>query len=307
MKKYYYRKQSFKLFGFITLFSLTLIMSSCGTGKDEKIEIPNETPKESPEETTKKDVVETVAAATQVAEKYFSECNSISELEKHLDEIRKTEGVKNAYIDSQTLYVEYDKIGKIIYHYPIYPSREEHLQTRIFERSDFSLTDAPSNQKTRSSDTNEPNKNVHYKLNKSDKHSLVIYNALYADANFESDHIRFEQLKELYNNISCNVKLIEDTNYSCYDFFYNDIFQYDMVILNGHGGFDSSTGNHWFITGNRFKYSDIDDVQSLKGYTIEEIKYIIESHQNESQYNGAGIAALHEDYILNGKRYTSSL
>lgn len=232
-----------KIVGLIAAIILSSFMISCGSEKDD-FEMPSE------------EVLEKVAAATEVAGQLFSECNSISELEEHLDEIRNTEGVVDVWTDDITMYVKYEGFGTITYYYPILRTSQNNNPTRslvgIVGSQDSSLDKDPK-YSTRSEEIQLSK--MHYKLNDSEIHSLVIYNALSTDEKFRVDHEAFTQLIDKCSDLGNSTNYLgSSTDLNEHIHFFNEvIYNYDMVILNCHGGYDEDTKKHWLITGCPYK------------------------------------------------------
>ena len=245
MKTNHYKQQSIKLLGFITLACFSLFLSSCGTENDENFEMPSE------------EVLERVSAATEVAGKYFSECNSITELKQHLDEIRSTEGVVDVWTDDQTMYVEYEGWGIMPYYYPDYSDDKDLIVTRSID--ELTINNAKTS-KTRSNSTRAADnvriEKTHYRLNDLEKHSMVIYDV------FSND----EQTLHLFGNeqdlVADFIKMGYEVNYvnkqnPCNDFFRRAIYDYDLIYLKTHGSYtkriDPTTNEdmkkHWLMTG----------------------------------------------------------
>lgn len=231
-----------KIVGLIAAIILSTFMISCGSEKDD-FEMPSE------------EVLEKVAAATQFVDQLFSESSSIDEFEKHLDEIRNTEGVVDAWTNNQTMYVEYEALGKLLYYYSTYPVQVKEEQTRSYSESNMSIINSFYNAKTRESTVeNIDIEDVHHKSNESDKHSIVIYNAVYTDKGHQSDTRDADELARLcekdLNYGKENVRVIKDTDHSYGEFFNNEMFKYDLVFLIMHG--NCYKGWHWYITGQRY-------------------------------------------------------
>ena len=244
MKTNHYKQQSIKFLGFITSVCFALFLSSCGTENDESFEMPSE------------EVLERVAAATKVAGKYFSECNSITELKQHLDEIRSTEGVVDVWTDDLTMYVEIDGWGVINYNFPEVPDNEDISTTRFVDEE--TICKAFTNN-TKSSSTRAvfdiTQKEMHHRTNDQESPSFVIYNATYTDhrtITMEANDI-VRELKALYkNDMNIETTLIENQEKSCVDFFSNDISNYDLAFIIAHGEYDNEKYfRHRIITGER--------------------------------------------------------
>lgn len=289
-----------KIVGLIASIILSTFVISCGSEKDD-FEMPSE------------EVLEKVAAATEVAGQMFSECNSISELEEHLDEIRNTEGVVDVWTDDITMYIKYEGFGTITYYYPILRTSPNNYSTRssvgIVGSQDSSLDQEPK-YLTRSED-NQLSK-THYKLNDSEKHSLVIYNALSTDEIFRVDHEAFTQLIDIFSDLGNSTNYLESsTDLNEHIHFFNEvIYNYDMVILNCHGDYDENTKKHWLTTGCLYKSSsnglterELEDVGKTaynivrKNNSDDYIRLSLIKEKVNGEYQDSYYWCLSEDYL----------
>lgn len=244
MKTNHYKQQSIKFLGFITSVCFALFLSSCGTENDESFEMPSE------------EVLERVAAATKVAGKYFSECNSITELKQHLDEIRSTEGVVDVWTDDLTMYVEIDGWGVINYNFPEVPDNEDISTTRFVDEETIckAFTNNTGSPSTRAV-FDITHEKLHHRTNDQESPSFVIYNATYTDhrtITMEANDI-VRELKALYkNDMNIETTLIQDNEKSSVDFFSNEISNYDIAFIIAHGLYENERYfRHRIITGER--------------------------------------------------------
>lgn len=236
MKTNHYKQQSIKLLGLITLVCFSLFLSSCGTENDESFEMPSE------------EVLERVAAATEVAGKYFSECNSITELKQHLDEIWSTEGIVDVWTDDLAMYVEIDGWGVIDYYYPPVPKADDISVTRSVEKSNLNTSNTIVESPTTRAGANNEYTKTHYRLNDLDRHSFVIYNALFTDMTFKEQTDIAIELQAQFQAFGFKADLIQNTSNRCVDFFSNEISKYDIVYILAHGGYDEEYSRHRIVT-----------------------------------------------------------
>lgn len=307
MKRIQFCQQSIKLLGFITVALFVFSLFSCSTEKVKDVENP--TNPSAPSEVSE-DVLKKVAAATQVAGKFFHESNSISELEKHLDEIRKTEGVVDVWTDDQTMFVKYESVGLIAYYYPFFIESETQYQTRN-NFGNFILKDSPINGITRSSSKDDSeNEVLNHTLNTLDKHSLVIYNAFshdpsrgFFDINKGAIELK-DYIKTLYPDWEIN--LIDDPDHDFKVFFGNEIYQYDLVFLCCHGIYNNNYNDHSLITGQIARQDVMFTKEFLSDYCKVKLNYDNEKYitcvKEGDDINGfreVAYWAITENYINN--------
>ena len=160
----------------------------------------------------------------------YMQCNDAAELSSYLPTIKDIEGVKNAWVDHQTLFVDIQDYGTISY---IYPPAMKHGGIQ------FSCQTA---QYSRGSTATSVNEHHHANLGKA-----CVYNQTVKD---ESSF--FDAANDAYA-IFCGMCESMGISYDHYQnltpsFFINEIFDYDYVFLMTHGEYDSKKNLHWLYT-----------------------------------------------------------
>lgn len=95
---------------FSVLVSIVILMPFYGCDKDNN----GDDPKEQLAGTN-----EMVESVSSTAGDYFGKCSSIEDLKQYLNDIKSINGVKDAYISGNTLFIEIQGWGKVAYLYPI--------------------------------------------------------------------------------------------------------------------------------------------------------------------------------------------
>lgn len=178
----------------------------------------------------------------------LNECQSISDAEKIIDQLKEIETIKDVRSNGEILYVDIDKYGTISF--------------------DFGDQDYSSN--TRAFDEEIIGKQLSNvkKLNKTDGSSLKI--AIANQAYYDEDRAyvidKINKLKGEYSK--CNVEITEET--PSIDFYKSKMFEYDVVFLITHGGYDKDNVHsdplHSLLTANELgmllKKSDDEETPS---------------------------------------------
>lgn len=226
---------------------------------------------------------------------FFLESTSANELYKKVAGL-KIDGVEGAWVNGQTLFVKIRDWNTIMFTYPIIGNGE----------SDSRIEDLiSSNAKTRSE------ANIEESHNFIEAHKACIANQTYNDENPIRNRCRnmVRTLKKSFNamGIECDIN-----NNPSPDFFSKDMFEYDLVFLITHGGFDGE--KHWLVTGEEIVHFENDeDIKTAKQkavdfmdriklkygsrYLTEEIcfDYVVEKRDNK--WVAVLYTCISEDYI----------
>lgn len=263
-----------------------------------------------------KDVDETavannIANVSSFVAPYFATCESTDELSQYLPEILSTEGVEKAWVDNLTLFIKIVDFGIIQFSYN--PKRPAKSST------DISL----ANSRTRSLEykaTSNPNQNAQVYFPDEKPKNMCIINQVYQDYDFKDDTYTKEILQNTYKNFGIQTDIINEPSP---DFFYKDIFDYDLVFIDTHGNYDGA--RHWLMSGDKLwesLFTKKDDRDSLikkwkpgviataiikfmrlyHNYhvtpNILSISYIVERHnENSDRYNLVAYTNVSEDFI----------
>ncbi len=174
------------------------------------------------------DVKEKIELASSTAGDYFGKCSSINELQKYLEDIKKINGVKSAYISGNALFVEIDGWGKVAYLYPT--------------KYDDSIFDALKSY--------VPEKHKKPFQTMSSQSDDIRYSICLADQVSRNDDFK-EQASVLSSSLTsmcydAGVPFVEED--MTVEWIFTKMLDYDAVILHTHGCYDQ--GQHWIATAN---------------------------------------------------------
>ena len=244
--------------------SVLALWSSCSKNEAlEDIEIP--TPINPPDD-DKDDqfmvVCEHVCDVANKVVKYHEASNSITEMAKYINDIKKIKYVDDAYTTSTTMYVKIKDYGVISYSY--FPE-EETISQEVKKKIQQKKQPQASFQ------------------NDESHHQLGLENAVVS--------VWFQGEKKDRADIigsaleSCGIK--HESKDPTINFFHEDIFDYDVVYINTHGMWDPNERLHWLITTDKptqeevniynselekdklYKFKDIDRDQLSIGFVHE--------------------------------------
>lgn len=182
-------------------------------------------------------VKEEIEQASNAIIPLFLQSSSVDEMASHLSSIAKIDEVEEAWIDGQALFVKTNEGGLVTFLYP--PKRKNSnvsLSKCLHARQDLPhFTQSVSGQ--------------------SDYKSLCIVNQFYNARQFDIDTELKDTLRKDYQLWGINVDIV---NVPTLDFYRNDIFNYDMVLLDTHGVYNSKNNLHWLLTGEKVMHAFAD-------------------------------------------------
>ena len=231
----------FKLFEYRHLLFLLLCLSAIsGCNKDAPEYIQRQ-----------KDLMAKKAEAISIeAQNFFEMCSSMDELKEHLGEIKKIDGVQDAYISGGALYVDVKGWGKVAYIY----------QPEYDFEVDYDFQDKLSELLSTIQTKGSSSKNNHY--------SVCIGNQIFNNENLGyiyDSNTAFALVSFLrLNGIECSV--VQPT----LEWISSGMYDYDSAILLTHGFYDY--GLHWILTSEELglekwidNYSEIENKLAEKG------------------------------------------
>ena len=201
----------------------------------------------------------------------FAECKTANEFGKHLGAITSIKGVNDAYVDGSSVFIDMVNGSTISYMYTPAPLALEEIPASLAK--DVSM--AP----TRSESYPDPGVVNHFSEYK--KACLINQQSNDESRDYIPQYL-FPNAREALENIGIEVEeVLSPTRV----FFQKDIYQYDIVYLITHGGYNSRTGRHWLLTseplGWRDKTRDFFRMQFL-GSHPEDIGIVDEVHDGDS-------------------------
>ena len=190
-----------------------------------------------------------IALVSEAIMPMFHDCHSALQLGEHLSAIQSIDGVEDAYISNQTLFVKIRDWGYLSFIYPIDDSN-------IDGEYDFAALSRNIKRNRRSNETNE---HQHTEALKA-----CFVNQQYCDENRKFLQTIGEQFCVSFASMGIDTITI---NMPYPEFFKNDMFNYDILFIKTHGDYEKKSNLHWIFTGEelftrdpRYKDSKIDSI-----------------------------------------------
>lgn len=281
--------------------ALLATWSSCSKSDDNEIVGPTpvnptpntpDTPTPSEPDDPYMTVCEHVAEVAKNVDFYYDQCHSMAELNKYLEDIKKIEYVEDAYSTSNTLFVRIKDYGRIAYSYFPKKNSSETSQARhsIMKKLKKQIK---ANQNTSHPTLSTPKiaiaSQVQFDEDVSDREAFI---------DFTRD------MFELFNfDVSKNVIAPK------VDFFNDQIFDYDIVYLLTHGGYDPVQGDHFFLTSeypneNNHELNGKDLYESqYKNISTDEVFWDKHEEIRRGQTISLWYAVVSENWIKNSNKH----
>lgn len=183
------------------------------------------------EEKLKKNVENVRNSVTSI----FEQCTTVEEMEKHTDEINIIEGVEDVRRSGTNIIVKVRDWYNMVFMYPIVPEDEGRSMAR----------------KAKSLDTQDFNRQVQHIKKDGTPIKVVIACHMVNDSRFKDQVQALKDLRDEFEEMGVLVDFIpsEKSGNLDMDFYSRRMFEYDIVILDTHGGYDEDSGLHGFLTG----------------------------------------------------------
>lgn len=179
------------------------------------------------------EVKETVNSVMSTTVPILNDCETLAEAEQKIELIKEAEGVIDAWSDGHQLFVEMEDRGTISFHY-------SHDSNENQSNSKENLIRQIKKYLPQTNSTLTPNPR---------SLRVVIANQAHND---ESRGYVLDIVNELQRQyLNSNVQLDYVPNPTI-DFFKSKMFDYHMVFLITHGGYDAKTNTHSLATSNEF-------------------------------------------------------
>ena len=227
----------FKMLLFVALMAT---WTSCSKSDDIEANDPkpvNPTPTNPTDKTDPKDdpymvVCEHVVEVANNIETYYDKCNSLDELKKYFQDIKKINYVEDVYTNNTSMFVKIKDYGKISYSF--YPR----ITTSSFVVPNKLMTKVKKIKKS-------PfyNKEEHSIMGLK---KVAVVSAVQYDENTGEAIDGMNEARDIFND--CGFVISRDVIAPKVDFFRNDVFNYDIVFLLTHGGYDPQSGDHYWLT-----------------------------------------------------------
>ena len=193
----------------------------------------------------------------------LSHCESVEDAADYLDEIKQSSGIENAWVDGNFLYIKLSNWQT--FSYAFFPKIENNNNNYAASR----LFDSYKSRK---------------KVNNPDGVRLkaVVANQQHFD-NCISRQLQISgymfPLKNKFDKAGYDVDYLETPDL---DFFYNDMFDYDVVFLSTHGGYNKKDG-HILLTGAKLGEISVATVDSKNKVDKEAVQTFI--NEATEKYN----------------------
>lgn len=163
----------------------------------------------------------------------FEQCSTIEEMEGHIDEIKKMEGVEDVTRSGTDIIVKVRDWYDIVFTYLDEPEEQNSAFTRGLESQIKTITRQIQNTK-----------------NDGTPLKVAIAHHMVNDPRFEGQRNSLIRLKEGILAMGLNVDFIpsEEGGNLDLDFYRRRMFDYDIVILTTHGGYNKNSKIHSFLT-----------------------------------------------------------
>ena len=252
----------FKMLLFVALMAT---WTSCSKSDDIEASDPkpvNPTPTNPTNPTDKTDpkddpymvVCKNVAEVAKDVTVYYNKSETLSDMEKYIDDIKKIENVEDAYASGSELFVKIKDYGKISYSFF---SRQNTFKTRS--------TPFYKNRRIKK----------HAAPNLYSSYPYLGINKIAFASQVRNDESRQEEMGYLNATLE-NIDEFEEFEVEFVEpdvnFFKDKIYDYDFVLIQTHGGFDEKEVLHTFMTSER---KDLDpNKKDLDPNTIYQYKNI---------------------------------
>ena len=202
------------------------------------------------------EVIERVVSVATAIDPIFLECESAEEMIERIDEINDIEGVIETYSTETCVYVEIDGWGTI--GYPFYDKEDNDVTNKI--RFAAQLRQVSSGITVRSGDE-ENQQHV-------GTYSACIMNAQHQEQQWTREVVRATE--EMFQKSGIPVTVNNNPTLS---FFRNEIFDYDLVFIIGHGDYNSWKKLHWLETSETFEIIPDKDDRNNVYYNKPTVSY----------------------------------
>ena len=208
-------------------------------------------PENDPEEKEFEKAVENLTTVATSIDSFYLESDSVEDMAAKIDEIKAVEGVEDAYATSTCLYVKIDGWGTVGYPFD-YDDGETIYNSSVLE---------PLKQFAANVSTKAVSEEY---LPKSDKYTVYILNATHSEMKGDAE-IAANATQEMFEVCGFRVKY---EPYPKPDCFSDDIFDYDLIFIIGHGVYDDVTDSHWVETTETFRVYNENTMDGVDGMFV---------------------------------------
>ena len=181
----------------------------------------------------------TVEAVFEKGDALFQECKSATEFGEHLEDFLSIQGVTDAYVDGNTVYIKTISGSTLSY---LYTPDSEYLIDDI-DLNSFTTS-------TRAGDYPKAWMVGHH----NDYKTACFVNQQAMDESRDYiSKVYFPYAKKALENVGIAVEIESSPTR---DFYKQDMYQYDIIYLITHGSYDSKDDIHWLFTSESLNWFD---------------------------------------------------
>lgn len=231
------------------------------------------------------ELAQNVAAVINNISETFTQCDNSADFYQAALALKQMEGVEDVYESNDAVYVKFKGAGEISYLFP--PAEEIEVDINSLTRR------LPS--KTRSSETSLNPQHIHGNFQ-----SICVINQLHKDQRFKHCKDITSILEEHFGSYPIQFKVLDERS-NTREFYENGLYNYDMIFLLTHGGYDEKSKLHWLLTGRELAYSE--EAAYNEDLRRDLYKKLKENLKAQVQLgNKIGVGAVTETRDINGKK-----
>ena len=197
-----------------------------------------------------------LVSVAKAVDPFFLESGSAAEMSEHLEEIKKIEGVVDAYSTTSSVFVKIKDWGTIGYCFDSYDN-ERNLNLEAIDQIKSKFSNLPSSKSAAKTRGN---------------YSACIMNAQHQERIWTREVT--SATEEMFEKTGIEVKVF---NNPTLDFFQEDIFDYNLVFVIAHGSYDDVTDSHWIQTSEKVKADNL--ISDFRNTFISLWHYLIKTDQ----------------------------
>lgn len=222
----------------------------------QEIQVVQDAPNSTPSVSKMADYVIEV---TDRIEPLFMQCETIEELEEHLEDIKKIRGVEDAYTTSNSLFVEIKGGFPIAWFY---------TPEGVDEESDgaYNVYLSAPVEKGQTLARSSYDEHDYW----SDAKKVCIINQLANNQSRNKIKVICDQLENNFEDAGFSVKEAEGSDFSL-NFLRNTLPQYDVIFMVTHGLYDNVKDKHFIATGTELPWIQREDSNQRKEEIVKAI------------------------------------
>ena len=237
-------------------------------------------------------VCQHVSDVSKEASKYFKSSKSISELKKYASDLKQLKYVEDVYFTNSEMYIEVKDFGSISYTYLSDEEQEPDKWSQMITRQMASASRAGNNDTHLYAD---------YK-------TAVVVNQQFRDESRGFCKDIMTATRKMLE--AANIEVTPENNPQV-SFFNDAIYNYDIVFILTHGGYDPKQKLHWLLTSevpssdNR-EYLEAEGIFKYKGQPRDKVSFGSVKETRDGVETVVSYAKVSEKFIaesLDGKSF----